>query len=312
MPTEFGYLLPTREHVMEDRPAGRLLLELARHADDLGFDSVWVGDSLLARPRHEPMTLLAAVAGQSPRLKLGTAVLLPALRNPVLLAHQAATVDQVSEGRLILGVGIAADTPAIRAEFKAAGVPYEKRVGRLMEGLRLCKALWTGESISWNGRWEVDDQTLGPIPHRAGGPPIWLGTSSAPGLNRAGRHFDGWFPTGPDAATFGERWQTVRDAAHEAGRNADELTASVYLTVSINEDADAADAIANDYLQRYYQAPAAVMRKHQAVFAGPAGELGPWIQGYVDAGATHIIVRFAGDHDRHLKLFANVREEYNW
>ena len=74
-------------------------------------------------------------------LKLGTAVLLPVLRNPVLLAHQAATIDQISEGRLILGLGIGADVPAIRAEFEAAGVPFEKRVGRLMEGFRLCRAL---------------------------------------------------------------------------------------------------------------------------------------------------------------------------
>ena len=98
--------------------------------------SIWVGDSLLARPRHEPLTLLAAVAARVPRVELGTAVLLPALRNPVLLAHQVATLDQIAEGRLILGVGIARDVPNIRAEFTAAGVPFEKRVGRMLEGLR--------------------------------------------------------------------------------------------------------------------------------------------------------------------------------
>ena len=119
MTLRIGYLLPTRESVMEGRPEAAPLLNLAERAEALGYDSVWVGDSVLARPRHEPITLLAGVAARTQRVKLGTAVLLPALRNPVLLAHQVATLDQVSEGRVILGVGIATDVPNIRAEFRA-------------------------------------------------------------------------------------------------------------------------------------------------------------------------------------------------
>src|SRR5262245_21964765 len=131
MPQRIGYLLPTREYVMAGHSEAAPLLELAERAEQLGFDSVWAGDSLLARPRLEPLTLLAAVAGRLRRMEIGTAVLLPALRNPVLLAHQVATLDQIAEGRLILGVGIAADVPNIRQEFTAAGVPFEKRIGRL-------------------------------------------------------------------------------------------------------------------------------------------------------------------------------------
>ncbi|MDP6706596.1 MAG: LLM class flavin-dependent oxidoreductase [Alphaproteobacteria bacterium] len=198
MNPSIGYLLPTREQIMEGRPEAASLLALAERAEGLGYDSLWVGDSLLARPRHEPLTLLAGVAGRVGRVSLGTAVLLPALRNPVLLAHQVATLDQVSEGRLILG--IAADVPNIRAEFGSAGVPFEKRVGRMLEGLRLCRALWTGEPVDWEGRWQVEGGVLAPTPHRPGGPPIWIGGSVQASLERAGRHFDGWFPTGPDAA----------------------------------------------------------------------------------------------------------------
>jgi alkanesulfonate monooxygenase SsuD/methylene tetrahydromethanopterin reductase-like flavin-dependent oxidoreductase (luciferase family) len=149
MPPRIGYLLPTREQVMEGRPEAAPLLALAERAEGLGFDSIWVGDSLLARPRHDPLTLLAAVAARTKKAELGTAVLLPALRNPVVLAQQIATLDQISEGRYILGVGIASDVPNIRAEFVAAGVPFEKRVGRMLEGLRLCRALWTGKPVSW-------------------------------------------------------------------------------------------------------------------------------------------------------------------
>src|SRR5882757_1083553 len=152
-----GYLLPTRERIMEGVHETAPLLALAEKAEALGFDSVWVGDSLLARPRHDPLTLLAAVAARVPRVELGTAVLLPALRNPVVLAQQVATLDQISEGRLILGVGIASDVPNIRTEFTAAGVPFEKRVGRMLEGLRLARALWTGQPVEWDGLWRVQN-----------------------------------------------------------------------------------------------------------------------------------------------------------
>ncbi len=199
---KLGYLLPTREQIMEGRPDAASLLALAVRAEALGYDSVWVGDLVLARPRHDPLTLLAGVAGRVPRVALGTAVLLPALRNPVLLAHQVATLDQVSEGRFILGVGIARDVPNIRAEFAACGVPFEKRVGRMMEGLRLCRALWRGDAVDWDGRWDVRGGTLAPTPHRAGGPPIWVGGNTAASLERVGKHFDGWFPNAPDAQRF--------------------------------------------------------------------------------------------------------------
>src|ERR1700749_1064983 len=126
MALRIGYLLQTRERVRQGRPEAAPLLALAERAGGLGYDSIWVGDSLLARPRHDPLTLLAAVAARTQKAELGTAVLLPALRNPVVLAQQIATLDQISEGRYILGVGIASDNAAIRAEFVAAGVPFEK------------------------------------------------------------------------------------------------------------------------------------------------------------------------------------------
>src|SRR3954447_19414859 len=144
---------------MEGRNETAPLLKLAARAASLGFQSVWVGDSLTARPRHDPLTLLAAVAGQTPSLTLGTAVLLPALRNPVLLAHQVATLDRLCEGRLILGIGIAADTPAVRRDFESTGVPFDKRVARMNEAMRLCQALWTGQLVDWTGLWTVKQGT---------------------------------------------------------------------------------------------------------------------------------------------------------
>lgn len=311
MSTKFGYLLPTRENIMLGRPETRSLLDAARRAGGLGFDSIWVGDSLLARPRHDPVTLLAAVAAAVPDVELGSAVLLPALRNPVVLAQQLATVDQISEGRLILGVGIAGDTPAIRSEFKAAGVPFEKRVGRMMEGLDLAKALWSGEPVSWDRRWEVEDGTLAPVPHRRGGPPIWLAAGATVGIERAAKHYDGWFPIGPDAATFGQNQKRFVDSVVKAGRDPSDLTTAIYLTVAIDDDAESADASIDDYLVSYYGAPPAVMRSVQACRGGTLEQVLDFIGGYIAAGAQHVVLRLVGDHAAMLEQIAAHRGEFD-
>ena len=309
MSVRLGYLLPTREHVMAGRSEAGSLLGLASRAADLGFDSIWVGDSVLARPRHDPLTLLAALAARVPRLKLGTAVLLPALRNPVLLAHQVATIDQIAEGRLILGVGIASDVANIRSEFAAAGVPFEKRVGRMLEGLRLCRALWTGRPVDWDGRWRVERGILAPLPHRPGGPPIWVAGALPASLQRVGQHFDGWLPNSPTAARWAEQWQEVAAAARAAGRDPKALSGAMYLTMAVDEDAASAQARLDAYLAQYYGRPAAEMRARQACYAGPAQGLSAWLRGYVEAGARHLVLRFAGDHERHLETVAGFSAE---
>ena len=312
MAPQLGYLLPTREHTMAGRPQAVPLLELAQRAEELEFDSIWVGDSLLARPRHDPLTLLAAVAARVPRVVLGTAVLLPALRNPVVLAQQVATLDQISEGRLILGVGIAADVPSIRTEFLAAGVPFEKRVGRLLEGVRLCRALWTGKPVNWDGLWKLKGAALEPVPHRPGGPPIWIAGSLPASLERAGRYFDGWLPIEPGATKWAQQWAEVQAFARDAGRDHHRLTGAMYLTAAVDEDASRATERLNAYLEQYYGPQWVAMRARQACYAGPSEGLATWLQGYADAGASHLILRFAGDHERHLNVLAKIRAKLAW
>ena len=312
MAPRIGYLLPTRERIMEGRPEAAPLLALAERAEALGYDSLWVGDSLLARPRHEPLTLLAAVAARTRRAELGTAVLLLALRNPVLLAHQVATLDRIAEGRLILGVGIATDLPNIRAEFTAAGVPFEKRVGRLLEGLRLCRALWTGQPVDWDGRWQVREGVLGPTPHRPGGPPIWIGGAVRAARERAGRYFDGWFPNAPDPAQFAAQMAEVREIARAAGRDPGALTGAMYLTLAVDADARRAEKRIDGFLEHYYGQRPDVMRKRQVCYAGPPEGAAAWLQAYAEAGAGHLVLRFAGDHERHLETLARVRQALDW
>jgi probable F420-dependent oxidoreductase len=294
MGVEVGVLIPTREVVMSGRPQTAPLLAMAERAEAAGFDSVWIGDSITARPRHEPLTLMAAIAARTRRVRLGTGVLLPALRPPVVLAHIVGTLDRVADGRVILGVGIAADMPAIRREFAAVGVPWERRVGRFLETLEICRALWSRDHVSFKGtHFTLDDVTMEPKPPRAGGPPIWIGGSGPTALREAAR-FDAWFPTGPSVEFFAEHFPRVQAAARAGGRSPDDVMGAAYLTVALDPDPAKAEARMNQFLETYYSAPAQVIKARQAGYAGPLEGCVEWIQRWIDAGARHIALRFAG------------------
>src|SRR5262247_2568215 len=294
MAVEFGVLIPTREAVMSGHPETAPLLAMAERAEATGFDSVWIGDSLIARPRHEPLTLLAAVAARTRRVRLGTGVLLPALRNPVVLAHIVGTLDRAAEGRVILGMGFAADNPPIRKEFAAAGVPFERRIGRFLETIEICQALWRRDHVSFSGKhFTLDDVTMEPKPHRPGGPPIWIGGSGPTALREAAR-FDAWFPTGPNVEFFAEHFPRVRSAARASGRSPDDVLGAAYLTLALDPDPAKAEERMNQFLETYYAAPAKVIKARQAGYAGSLEGCVEWIQHWIDAGARHIALRFAG------------------
>ena len=294
MAVEFGVLLPTREAIMSGRPETGPLLTMAERAEAAGFDSVWIGDSITARPRHEPLTLLAAVAARTRRVRLGTGVLLPALRSPVVLAHVVGTLDRVAEGRVILGVGIAADAPAIRREFAAVGVPFERRVGRFLETLEICRALWTRDHVSFSGKhFTLEDATVEPKPHRPGGPPIWIGGSGPTAFREAAR-FDAWFPTGPNVEFFAEHFPKIQAVARAAGRAPDAVTGAAYVTLALDPSPAAAEQRLHQFLETYYAAPARAILARQACYAGPLEGCVEWLQRWIDAGARHINLRFAG------------------
>jgi len=294
MAVEFGVLLPTREAVVSGHPETAWLLEMAERVEAAGFDSVWVGDSLLAKPRHEPLTLLAAVAARTRRVRLGTSVLLPALRNPVMLAQIVATLDRLAEGRLVLGVGISRDVPPSRKEFAAAGVPWERRVGRYLETIEICRALWSRDGVNFSGKhFTLEDITMEPKPHRPGGPPIWIGGNGPTALRDAAR-FDGWLMTGPNAEFFAEHFPRVRAAASAAGRAPDAVTGAAYLTIALHPSPDAARQQLLTFLESYYGSQAREVLSHQVNYAGPVEGCLEWLQRWIDAGAGHIILRFGG------------------
>ena len=178
-----------------------------------------------------------------------------------------------------------------------------------MEGLQLCRALWTGEPVSWQGRWSLDQAALAPVPFREGGPLIWTAATVQPGIERAAEHYDGWFPIGPDPVTFKRQNEEFRAAAAGAGRNFEDLTTAIYLTVSIMNDPSEAEAAIDDYLQGYYNAPPAALRSFQACKGGTSDEVMSFLRSFVDGGAEHLVIRCVGDHQAIQKTIAERRDE---
>lgn len=295
---EIGVLLPTRDAVMAGRHETGPMLALAERIEAAGYDSIWAGDSILARPRFEPLTLLAAVAARTRRARLGTAVLLPALRHPLVLAHLVATVDRVAEGRLLLGVGIAPDSPAVRKEFEACGMPFAQRVGRLEESLAICRALWTdadGRGVTYAGRyWQLTGARLLPTPHRPGGPPIWMGGEVEAATRRAGRLAQAWLPNSVTPEAWAEGWARVQAAAKAEHGRADHLVPALYTTLHIGRDTKSAEAELRRFVESYYAAPYETIARIQGFHAGDAASCLERLQRFVAAGARHIVIRFGG------------------
>tara|TARA_Y100001934_G_scaffold4077_1_gene5829 strand:- start:11374 stop:12312 length:939 start_codon:yes stop_codon:yes gene_type:complete len=312
MDLKLGFLLPTRERIMVGIHEAAEILELADYAENVGLDSVWIGDSLLAKPRHEPLSLIAAIAGRTKKIELGTGVLLPMLRNPVVLAHQIATIDQISKGRIILGIGTGRDVPTIRNEFKAAGVPFEKRIGTMLEQVKLCRALWSGEKVNWNGRWNVKDAELAPKPFSKGGPRIWGGGGVPAALKRSARYFDGWFPSGPgNGEDWQKSWQELNDFAKEVGRQNSDIIGAAYVTVAINKNVPDAEKELDEYLTNYYLRPAELVRNEQYSFAGDKAMVTAWLNEFIEAGASHLCIRFTGNNNKSLMdELADMREQF--
>jgi alkanesulfonate monooxygenase SsuD/methylene tetrahydromethanopterin reductase-like flavin-dependent oxidoreductase (luciferase family) len=281
---ETGLLLPSREVLLWGNSDLAFLVAAARRAEEAGFDSVWAGDSLLARPRGEPLTILAAVAGATTRITLGTAVLLPLLRHAVSQAHLLATLDRVAQGRLIVGIGPGAELPGTHAELAAVGVPSDRRVAGMLNAIERSRRLWRGQEPG------ID---LQPRPFREGGPPIWLGAAGPRMLRLAGETFDGWLPLSPTPADYASGLRVVHEAAERAGRDPASVATGVYLTIAVADTDSQATSELDAYMRAYYGVPATVMAKNMALHAGTLGSAGEWFAAYRAAGARHLVVRLA-------------------
>lgn len=319
----YGYLLPTRGSVLTSGDAQTLaaktaadVVGLAGRAEALGFSSVWVGDSVLAKPRHDPFTTLAAVASATEAVGLGTAVHLPVLRNPVHVAHRTATLDQVSGGRLRWGVGVGRGSD-VAAEYANVGVPYGERGARLDELLDVVTALWSGEPVDYDGEfYSLSEASIGFSP--PSDPPIYLATSAfdaedgipAPIESRLVEHGAGWLPITLAPADYEAGVAAVREALADAGRGGDPFDAAMYLDVVIDEDEERAVETARAFYEGYYTAwdhPLSDETIRDIGVYGPAGTVAEAVEAYADAGVETLVVRFtAPDQREQLRRFADL------
>lgn len=284
-----GVVLPSRETMVAGDADPGLVLEVAERAERAGFDSVWTGDSIVHRPRFDPLPMLAAVAARTTNVTLGTAVIIAAQRHPLLLAQTVASVDRIANGRLVLGVGAG----WLPLEFELLGIPFNERAGRLREAIAICRHLWNGGEPPPTKYWHLQTVDLLPKPVQPGGPPVWIGGAGPMALKAAGRWGDGWMPTSPSAEAFADGWAQVRRHAEEAGRDPDSIDTGAYLTINISDDPAAGEKEAAAYAEAYYGVPYEALRQWQAYFSGDAGQTTEWLRGYVDAGVKHLVLRFA-------------------
>ena len=303
----FGLSLPNRG-VLFGATTVDELIALSEQAEASGaFESVWVGDSLFAKPRLESLVLLGAIASRTRRVRLGTCCLSTfPLRDPIFLAAQWAALDQVSHGRMVLGACIGGSLPREKAEaeFAAFGVKLGDRAPRLEEGMTILRRLWTEDHVTHEGRfWQFRDLTLEPKPIQRPCPPIWIATNPKPELTkshvmdrairRVGLIGDGWMTDNTPVARFRERWSLIRQVAREAGRSTDHMESALHLMVNINDDQSAAFEEAVKFLHTYYS-PAMTREYIDAWLAcGPPSAVLDKIGAYVAAGCTTPILRFA-------------------
>jgi alkanesulfonate monooxygenase SsuD/methylene tetrahydromethanopterin reductase-like flavin-dependent oxidoreductase (luciferase family) len=306
---KLGILLPTRGLLIGDNPPEHadLILEMARRVEVAGLDSVWVGDSLTAKPRLEPLAMLAAIAANTQRVRLGTAVLLAPLRQPVLLAQTLATLDLLSKGRMIIGAGVGgAFNDDQKREWLSAGLNYKQRAGRLEEIVQIVKALSTGEPVSFAGKhFNLEAARILPRHTQPGGVPIllashWRAQQDAQ-INRAARLGDGLISISDSPEEYSQLVQKVRGIHSELGRDPANFEATFYMTVNLNSDEGQAEKEATEWLTLYYGAE--IWGTRWGPFGGPE-RLKERMSEYVEAGAQTLIVRFAGfDPQRQLEVF---------
>ena len=295
---QIGVLLPTRGVLFTDGGPPDLspIYRMADYAEETGYHSIWVGDSVTAKPRLEALTIMGALAARTQRIQIGTAVFLAALRHPLVLAHAVASLDVLSTGRIILGVGAGRGGREILSqEFENCGVPFMERGPRLTELLDICRRLWTETPVSYDGDYyQLADVALEPRPVQAGGPPLWVSSNKVKqGLRRVGRLGDAWITNVTTLDVYRECWEQIVAAAESERRDPEQIHQCLYLTVNVHPDGDKARQDGSKYLENYYKKPAASVAEDLVTQFGSPAEVLERINGYVKLGVRTVIIRFA-------------------
>ncbi|HYM90898.1 MAG TPA: TIGR03619 family F420-dependent LLM class oxidoreductase, partial [bacterium] len=216
-----------------------LIPEFARRIEAGGCDAVWCLDRLVYE-NPDPLTALAAAAAVTSRVRIGTSILLAPLHSPVVLAKQLATLDLVSNGRLLVGIGVGWRPD----DFAGAAVPYAGRGGRTAEMIRIMKQVWSGQPVRHQGRhFTIECGPVGPAPVQRPHPPVWMGGIQEVALRRVARIADGFIVTGgagPEG--FAATWQRMRQMVADAGRAPDQFPNACLAYFNVGNDREQAKA----------------------------------------------------------------------
>ncbi len=227
----------------------REMLDLVRLAEALGFDSAWVSEHHGSSDGYLPslLTMLAAFAAATERIRLGTGIVLTPLHDPLRLAEDAAVVDQLSGGRLLLGLGLGWR----EEEFRMLGVPLSERLRRTVETIEVLRRAWTGKRFSFEGRsFRYDRVRVTPPPARPAGPPIYLGGYYEKAVRRAGRLGDGYITDAGAIEDVRPGLALAEEGAREAGRDPSALGLALIQSAFAWEDGDAWEVVRQGVVQQ--------------------------------------------------------------
>src|SRR5262245_31733322 len=315
--TTFGLTLSNRALITRGTRA-KDLIDMAVHAENSGIDAVWVGDSILSKPRLECIPLLGAIAAHTSRVKLGVACMATiAQRNPVLLALQWASLDVLSGGRTWLAACMgypASQHPMAAKELEVMGVASKERPGRLEEMIQALRALWSSEHASFHGKYysfdEVDllpKPTQQPCPIYIAGTPrtTQIGVGGVErSLRRIARFADGWMTNQIELSMFKDYQQRLRRLLIEEGRDPETFKTVLYYGVSVHHDREQAFRQAKSFLDAYYQKDFSRQGVEIWNACGPVDHCIDRLRGFIDAGVDHVTIRPIGDNlDTQLDVY---------
>ena len=260
--------------------------------DTVGFDSLWVGDHIaFTSPIFDPLLQLAQAAALSPRLKVGTAIYLLPLRPAAIAAKQAASLDHLTGGRFVFGVGVGGEFPT---EFEACGVPVGKRGARLAEGIDVMRMLWRGEPCSYAGEFtSFKDVHMQPGALTPGGPSVWCGGRSKAALSRIGRMANGWISYVVTPEQYGEGLSVIAKGAAEVGRKLDALGTAHLQFVRMGDSREQALDDASGILSKRYAMDFRRATERYCALGTP-DEVLAYLSPFYAAGVRTFILDFLG------------------
>ena len=259
----------------------------SRRVEELGYDSIWVTENISSgAPSLECFTALSFMAANTSKLMLGPSVMLLPLRNPVLVAQTVASLDILSGGRVVLGVGIGEDTP----DHAVFGGNARERASRSDEALEVIKRLWTEDSVTFHGKhYDMDDYRLVPRPVQKPHPRIHVGGGAATVVRRAGRFADSLIPVSKTPVEARAMFESAEQTARESGRDASAMTRVMHLFLCFADNAETAASVASGVFTRRYNSETNVPADAPHLLGVP-DRMRDTLQSFIDVGVTEFVM----------------------